>query len=101
MSKLLPTLQSLHEVGICLLDKPVIDADGESGRVLSTLGDIQSELKKVADIYNLCPAKSGGLSFWIFNEASHQKESANQTTTSGCHRNGCGNSNWLQSRPFL
>ncbi|KAI3799289.1 hypothetical protein L1987_34582 [Smallanthus sonchifolius] len=43
--------ESLHEVGTCLLDKTVIDADGESGRVLSTLGNIQSELKKVADTY--------------------------------------------------
>ncbi|KAL8193597.1 hypothetical protein R6Q57_026732 [Mikania cordata] len=43
--------ESLHEVGTCLLDKTIIDADDESGRVLSTLGNIQSELQKIADIY--------------------------------------------------
>lgn len=43
--------ESLHEVGICLLDKTAIDADSESGRVLTTLGNIQLELQKIADIY--------------------------------------------------
>ncbi|XP_022005661.1 uncharacterized protein At2g33490 isoform X2 [Helianthus annuus] len=43
--------ESLQEVGTCLLEKTVTDADGECGRVLSTLGNIQSELRKIADIY--------------------------------------------------
>ncbi|KVI09259.1 hypothetical protein Ccrd_012369 [Cynara cardunculus var. scolymus] len=43
--------ESLHEMGTCLLDKTTSDADGESGRVLSTLGNIQSELQKISDIY--------------------------------------------------
>lgn len=43
--------ESLHEMGMCLLDKTATDADGESGRVLSTLGNIQSELRKISDIY--------------------------------------------------
>ncbi|XP_071706204.1 uncharacterized protein At2g33490-like [Rutidosis leptorrhynchoides] len=43
--------ESLHEVGMCLQDKTIFDADGESGRVLSTLGNTQSELQKIADIY--------------------------------------------------
>ncbi|KAJ9540272.1 hypothetical protein OSB04_026778 [Centaurea solstitialis] len=43
--------ESLHEMGNCLLDKTITDADGESGRVLSTLGNIQSELRKISDIY--------------------------------------------------
>ncbi|KAI7746402.1 hypothetical protein M8C21_033632 [Ambrosia artemisiifolia] len=43
--------ESLNEVGNCLLDKTIADPDGESGRVLSTLGNIQSELRKIADIY--------------------------------------------------
>lgn len=43
--------ESLHEMGTCLLDKTATDVDGESGRVLSTLGNIQSELQKIADSY--------------------------------------------------
>ncbi|PWA64218.1 arfaptin homology (AH) domain/BAR domain protein [Artemisia annua] len=43
--------ESLHEMGTCLTDKTTVDADGESGRVLSTLGNIQSELRKIADVY--------------------------------------------------
>nr|KAJ0223716.1 hypothetical protein LSAT_V11C200084950 [Lactuca sativa] len=43
--------ESLHEMGTCLLEKSASDVDGESGRVLSTLGNIQSELQKIADSY--------------------------------------------------
>ncbi|XP_076913423.1 uncharacterized protein At2g33490-like [Bidens hawaiensis] len=43
--------ESLREVGACLLDKTIVNTDGECGRVLSTLGNIQSELQKVADTY--------------------------------------------------
>ncbi|KAI3670134.1 hypothetical protein L6452_41785 [Arctium lappa] len=43
--------ESLHEMGTCLLDKTAVDADDESGRVLSALGNMQSELQKIADTY--------------------------------------------------
>ncbi|XP_024978632.1 uncharacterized protein At2g33490-like isoform X2 [Cynara cardunculus var. scolymus] len=43
--------ESLHEMGTCLLDKTAVDADDESGRVLSALGNMQSELQKIADSY--------------------------------------------------
>nr|XP_043634932.1 uncharacterized protein At2g33490-like [Erigeron canadensis] len=43
--------ESLKEMGTCLVGKAITDADGESGRVLSTLGNIQSELQKIADSY--------------------------------------------------
>ncbi|KAI3722170.1 hypothetical protein L2E82_33198 [Cichorium intybus] len=42
--------ESLHEMGTCLLEK-TSDVDGEGGRVLSSLGNIQSELQKLADSY--------------------------------------------------
>lgn len=43
--------ESLQEMGTCLLEKTTLDADGESGRVISTLGNVQSELQKIADSY--------------------------------------------------
>lgn len=43
--------ESLNEMGTCLLDKTVVDADEESGRALSALGNMQSELHKIADTY--------------------------------------------------
>ncbi|KAI3784616.1 hypothetical protein L1987_43718 [Smallanthus sonchifolius] len=43
--------ESLNEMGACLLDKTTVDSDDESGRVLSALGNMQSELQKIADIY--------------------------------------------------
>ncbi|KAL4577078.1 hypothetical protein LXL04_013180 [Taraxacum kok-saghyz] len=43
--------ESLHEMGTCLLEKTTSDVDAESGRVLSTLGNIQAELQKIADSY--------------------------------------------------
>ncbi|KAL8251376.1 hypothetical protein R6Q59_035069 [Mikania micrantha] len=43
--------ESLNEMGTCLLDKTTVDADDESGRVLSSLGNMQSELQKIADTY--------------------------------------------------
>lgn len=43
--------ESLNEMGSCLLGKTGADADGESGKMLSTLGDMQLELQKIADTY--------------------------------------------------
>ncbi|KAK9067386.1 hypothetical protein SSX86_014714 [Deinandra increscens subsp. villosa] len=43
--------ESLNEMGTCLLDKTTVDAEDESGRVLSALGNMQSELQKIADTY--------------------------------------------------
>ncbi|KAI3725917.1 hypothetical protein L1987_65713 [Smallanthus sonchifolius] len=43
--------ESLNEMGTCLLDKTTVDSDDESGRVLSALGNMQSELQKIADTY--------------------------------------------------
>ncbi|GJW48601.1 putative arfaptin homology domain/BAR domain protein [Tanacetum coccineum] len=43
--------ESLNEMGSCLLEKTVADADAESGKVLSTLGNMQLELQKIADAY--------------------------------------------------
>ncbi|KAI7729852.1 hypothetical protein M8C21_025636 [Ambrosia artemisiifolia] len=43
--------ESLNEMGTCLLDKTTMDADDESGRVLSALGNMQAELQKIADTY--------------------------------------------------
>ncbi|XP_071692287.1 uncharacterized protein At2g33490-like [Rutidosis leptorrhynchoides] len=43
--------ESLSEMGSCLLGKTAADADTESGKVLSTLGNMQLELQKIADTY--------------------------------------------------
>lgn len=43
--------ESLNEMGSCLLGKTGADADDESGKMLSTLGDMQLELQKIADTY--------------------------------------------------
>ncbi|MFS7970377.1 hypothetical protein Hanom_Chr09g00820271 [Helianthus anomalus] len=43
--------ESLNEMGICLLDKTTVDPDDESGKVLQALGNMQSELQKIADTY--------------------------------------------------
>ncbi|XP_076917149.1 uncharacterized protein At2g33490-like [Bidens hawaiensis] len=43
--------ESLNEMGTCLLDKTTVDADDESVKVLSALGNMQSELQKIADTY--------------------------------------------------
>ncbi|KAI3503622.1 hypothetical protein L1887_32068 [Cichorium endivia] len=43
--------ESLNEMGSCLLGTTGADADGESGKMLSTLGDMQLELQKIADTY--------------------------------------------------
>ncbi|KAL4568127.1 hypothetical protein LXL04_023729 [Taraxacum kok-saghyz] len=43
--------ESLNEMGSCLLGKTGADADGESGKMLSTLADMQLELQKIADTY--------------------------------------------------
>ncbi|KAJ9564215.1 hypothetical protein OSB04_000181 [Centaurea solstitialis] len=43
--------ESLNEMGKCLLGKTAADADAESGNVLSTLGNMQLDLQKIADTY--------------------------------------------------
>ncbi|KAK9052287.1 hypothetical protein SSX86_028916 [Deinandra increscens subsp. villosa] len=43
--------ESLNEMGNCLLGKTAVNADSESGKVLSTLGNMQLELQKIADTY--------------------------------------------------
>ncbi|KAL9994892.1 hypothetical protein Hdeb2414_s0005g00170881 [Helianthus debilis subsp. tardiflorus] len=43
--------ESLNEMGNCLLGKTAAEADSESGKVLSTLGNMQLELQKIADTY--------------------------------------------------
>nr|XP_043607684.1 uncharacterized protein At2g33490-like [Erigeron canadensis] len=43
--------ESLNEMGNCLMEKNVADSDPECGKVLSTLGNMQLELQKIADSY--------------------------------------------------
>ncbi|KAK1423227.1 hypothetical protein QVD17_18524 [Tagetes erecta] len=43
--------ESLNEMGNCLMGKTAAAADAESGNALSTLGNLQLELQKIADIY--------------------------------------------------
>ncbi|XP_024975156.1 uncharacterized protein At2g33490-like isoform X2 [Cynara cardunculus var. scolymus] len=43
--------ESLKEMGNCLLGKTAADTDRESGKVLSTLGNMQLDLQKIADTY--------------------------------------------------
>ncbi|KAK9050010.1 hypothetical protein SSX86_031021 [Deinandra increscens subsp. villosa] len=43
--------ESLNEMGNCLLGKTAAAADAKSGNVLSTLGNLQLELQKIADTY--------------------------------------------------
>ncbi|KAI7737663.1 hypothetical protein M8C21_003967 [Ambrosia artemisiifolia] len=43
--------ESLNEMGNCLLRKTPAASDAENGNVLSTLGNLQLELQKIADTY--------------------------------------------------
>lgn len=43
--------ESLNEMGNCLLGKTAVDDNAESGKVLTTLGNMQLELQKIADTY--------------------------------------------------
>ncbi|MFS8017536.1 hypothetical protein Hanom_Chr15g01381571 [Helianthus anomalus] len=43
--------ESLNEMGNCLLGKTAAPCDSEKGNVLTTLGNLQLELQKIADTY--------------------------------------------------
>ncbi|KAD7478723.1 hypothetical protein E3N88_01859 [Mikania micrantha] len=45
--------ESLNEMGNCLLGTTTAATDAESGSVLSTLGNLQLELQKIADTYEM------------------------------------------------